>query len=228
MSKKKNDGFNTPFANLKAQLKKDGAEKKRAAPAQPQYTAPQQRSSSSAKSGGKVNPTEEERAFLDAMAGVAPISRRHPLPVNVPEINARIVSEEAEALAQLYDLVSGRGDFQVSATDAFIEGSAPGVDDRLLKALKRGDYVFQAHVDVRGLKAEEAKNAVDLFFSQSKREGKRCVLIIHGTAEQPMNEVRDQVAVWLERGRMGKLSLAFCTARKQDGGTGAMYVLLRR
>jgi DNA-nicking Smr family endonuclease len=33
---------------------------------------------------------------------------------------------------------------------------------------------------------------------------------------------------WLSQKRIGKLVLAFATARPQDGGTGALYVLLRR
>lgn len=220
MSKKKNDGFNTPFANLKTLVKKDEPKATAARPATPQRKAVPAQSAS-----------DDERAFLDAMAGVAPISKRHELPVNVPQINARIVSEEAEALAQLHDLVSGRGDFDLSNTDEFIEGTAPGVDARLLLALKRGDYGYQAHVDLRGMTNDGAREAVDRFLTESKRAAKRCVLIVHGRGVDPKDQIpvlREQLEVWLNRGRMGKLVLAFCTARPHDGGAGALYVLLRR
>lgn len=217
--KKKSEGFNTPFAQLKKLVKQEPQKKSGPPP-------------SSQRSASKpVSTSDDERAFLDAMAGVAPISKRHELPVNVPQINARIVSEEAEALAQLYDLVSGRGEFDLSDTDEFIEGSAPGVDARLLLALKRGDYAFQAHLDLHGMTRDEAKNAVDQFLTQSKRDGKRCVLLVHGRGVHSKDQIpvlKEQLTVWLNRGRMGKLVLAFCTARPHDGGAGAMYVLLRR
>lgn len=221
MSRKKNDGFNTPFAELKKLIKKDEPAKKQ----------PAAQAHSQSKASKPQSASEDERTFLEAMAGVAPISRRHELPVNVPQINARIVSEEAEALAQLYDLVSGRGEFDLTNSDEFIEGAAPGVDARLVHALKRGDYAYQAHLDLHGMTRDEAKAAVDQFLTQSKRDGKRCVLIVHGRGVHSKDQIpvlKEQLLVWLNRGRMGKLVLAFCTAKPHDGGAGAMYVLLRR
>lgn len=218
MSKKKNDGFNTPFSNLKSLIKDEPKSKSK-----PAYVV--------SKTPKKVDVSEEERAFLQAMDGVQPIASRKELPFQVPDIKARVVSEEAEAFAQLYDLVSGRGEFDITDTDEFISGAAPGVDARLLLALKRGDYAYQAHVDLHGMTRAEAKDAVDQFLSQSKRDGKRCVLIVHGRGMHSKDQIpvlKEQLPVWLNRGRMGKLVLAFCTARPHDGGAGAMYVLLRR
>src|SRR3954447_20310192 len=119
MSKKKNDGFNTPFANLKSLIKD---EKK---------TAPAKSSSHvSSRAAKKVDVSEEERAFLQAMDGVAPMAARRELPQRVRELKAQVVSEDAEALAQLYDLVSERGDFDVQQRGELIWGAAPGVDGR--------------------------------------------------------------------------------------------------
>lgn len=221
MSKdKKNDGFsNNPFAALKSLTKKEESAKK------PAPVQQQQVRSSSLKAGkSSQSQSDEERMFLDAMAGVAPVSRKQPLPVNVPQINARIMSEEAEALAQLYDLMSERGEFAISQSGATIEASAPGVDQRLTSALRRGEYAFQAQLDLTGLAPEAAKNAVDAFVTQSKRETKRCVLIIHGRGEK----LRDELTTWLDRGRMGKLALAVSSAKPNEGGADAIYVLLRR
>ena len=219
MSKKK-DGFNTPFTALKSLAKKEEPAKPKTNP----WAAPP-------KSQKAQTSDEEERTFLEAMAGSRAIDKRHALPVDVPKLNARIVSEDAEALAQLYDLVAGRGDFALTNTEETLEGSAPGVDQRLLSALKKGDFSFQVQLDLRGMTSEEATRAVDPFLSQAKREGKRCVLIVHGRgldAKSQISALREQVTVWLDRGRMGKLALAFCTARPQDGGKDALYVLLRR
>lgn len=217
--KKKNDGFNTPFAKLKSLVKDD----KKPAVVKPGHSSP--------RAPKNVDVSEEDRAFLQAMDGVLPIEKRKELPFQVPDLKARVVNEEAEAFAQLYDLVSERGEFALSSTPEFISGAAPGVDQRLLTALKRGDYPVQAQLDLHGKNRNEAKDAVDQFLSQAKREGRRCVLIIHGRGNNSVDQIpvlKEELRGWLERGRMGKLVLAFCSARPQDGGAGAMYVLLRR
>ena len=78
---------------------------------------------------------------------------------------------------------------------------------------------------------DEAKQEVTDFVTSSRQQGKRCVLIVHGRGKNS----KDQVPVlklllqgWLSRGGIGKHVLAFCTARRDDGGAGAMYVLLRK
>ena len=57
------------------------------------------------------------------------------------------------------------------------------------------------------------------------------MLIVHGRGLNSKDNIpvlKVAVKAWLERGRIGKSVLAFCTARPHDGGAGAVYVLLRR
>jgi DNA-nicking Smr family endonuclease len=57
------------------------------------------------------------------------------------------------------------------------------------------------------------------------------VLIIHGrghNSREGIPVLKERLQVWLTRGRIGRHVLAFATARPQDGGAGAVYVLLRR
>ena len=77
----------------------------------------------------------------------------------------------------------------------------------------------------------EAKAEVERFLLESRRIGRRCVVIVHGRGlhskdQQPV--LKERVTVWLTQARLGRLVLAFCTARPHDGGAGALYVLLRR
>ena len=61
--------------------------------------------------------------------------------------------------------------------------------------------------------------------------GRRCVLIVHGRGRNSPDQrpvLKDAVKLWLTRGELGRRVLAFSTARSYDGGSGAMYVLLRR
>ena len=169
--------------------------------------------------------------FLSAMDGVEQLTHRgsEPPPPNprLPEI----IDENAEALAELAELVAGQGDFDVAGTDEFIEGAAPGIDARLLRALRRGDFSVQGRLDLHGMTQTEAKEAVDRFLTDSRRTGKRCVLIVHGrglNSKDQIPVIKERLREWLNQKRIGKTVLAFATARPQDGGTGAVYVLLRR
>ena len=141
------------------------------------------------------------------------------------------VSDDAEVLAQLADLCDGGGRFDISDTDEFIEGLAEGVDRRLLRRLRQGDYAVQAHLDLHGLSQAQAKERVGRFVAESRRAGRRCVLLVHGRglhSKDNLPVLKQAVRSWLERGQIARAVLAFATARPCDGGAGAVYVLLRR
>ena len=220
MSKKKQDGFNSPFAGLKLKVEppKSSAPKPAMRPPPPSRKQAKQED-------------EEARQFLEALDGVMPLTRRKELPPELPRLQAQVVNEEAEAFAQLNDLVSERGDFVLDETASTVEGHAPGVDTRLVRSLKRGDYPVSAELDLHGLGRDAARTAVDRFLADARREGRRCVLLIHGrglNSEQQLPVLKAQLPGWLQQGRMGRLVLAFCTARPEHGGAGALYVLLRK
>jgi len=134
-------------------------------------------------------------------------------------------------MARLADLVAGSVHFDVSDTVEHVEGLARGVDRRLLRRLRRGDFSVQAHLDLHGLGLKDARVEVELFLKSSRAQGRRCVLIVHGRGlgskdQQPV--LKPALVGWLTRRGVGKSVLAFCTARPSDGGAGALYVLLRR
>jgi DNA-nicking Smr family endonuclease len=140
-------------------------------------------------------------------------------------------SEDAEVLAELADLCGGDGPFDIADSDEYIEGLADGIDRRLLKRLRAGEYAVQAHVDLHGLTREDARERVARFLTESRRAGRRCVLVVHGRGLHSKDQIpvlKQAVRTWLERGQTARAVLAFTTARPVDGGAGAVYVLLRR
>ncbi|MBI2379119.1 MAG: Smr/MutS family protein [Deltaproteobacteria bacterium] len=146
-------------------------------------------------------------------------------------IELPVVDEDAEVLAELASLVEGTGHFDISDTDEFIEGCVEGLDRRVLRSLKRGDYSVGAHVDLHGMTREPAKAAVEKFLNESRRNGHRCVLVVHGRGHNSKDNIpvlKLLLKNWFERTRIGDLVLAFATARPHDGGAGAVYVLLRK
>ncbi|MCW5890642.1 MAG: Smr/MutS family protein [bacterium] len=179
-------------------------------------------------------PPDEASLFARAMLDVVPLpatSRERidrPPPTAAP---ATPISEEAEALAALSDLVTGATHFDVTDTREYVEGAVVGLDPRLVRRLRRGDFAWQAHLDLHGQTAVEARGAVERFVLQAFRDARRCVLIVHGRGHNSKDHtpvLKEGLKTWLARGVLGKVVLAFASARPSDGGAGALYVLLRR
>ena len=175
----------------------------------------------------------EKAVFLAEMAGVTPLPKDPRGRVEKPQLTPKFLypTDDDEALADLRDLVEGRGEFTIQYTDEYMEGIAPGVDRRLAQRLHRGDYAVQAHIDLHGHTVEEAKVAVEQFVTAAYAAGQRCVLLIHGRGHNSKDNrpvLKEQVRIWLSHGRLSRLVLAFATAPLTNGGAGAVYVLLRR
>ena len=127
--------------------------------------------------------------------------------------------------------MNGGAGFDVSDTREYVEGAIVGLDPRLLRRLRRGDFSWQAYLDLHGLTADEARPAVDSFLADAVRAGHRCVLLVHGRGRNSKDQtpvLKERLKVWLARGASARIVLAFATARPCDGGAGALYVLLRR
>lgn len=217
---KKPEPFNNPFERLKA-LQQPTAAAKAAPPPPPRE---------------KKRTTDEEDAalFLQHVGEVAPVRSKKTLaaPKEPPRAeDLAIPTEEAESLARLAELVSGEGPFDLADSDEFVQGTIQGLDPGVLRKLRAGEFSAQAHLDLHGLTQAEARPALEQFITQARVAGHRCVLVVTGRGLHSADQLpvlKASVQAWLTRGRPSKQVLAFCSARPQDGGAGAVYVLLRR
>ncbi len=102
-----------------------------------------------------------------------------------------------------------------------IKGSNPD----LFRKLRHGQWPVQAFLDLHGLQRDQARAKLADFLIRSKRAKLRCVCIIHGKGiHSSQNAVLpSKVRSWLCQ---SELVQAFCPARPQDGGEGAVQVLL--
>jgi DNA-nicking Smr family endonuclease len=96
-----------------------------------------------------------------------------------------------------------------------------------MRRLRRGLYPIEDELDLHGLNQSVARDRLADFIARSRDSGRRCVRIIHGKgsrsgARGPV--LKAAVNLWLRR-HMDVM--AFISARAIDGGTGALYVLLR-
>jgi len=177
----------------------------------------------------------ETDLFLEAVKDVTPLHSDKNKIVRAPNIGIkpphRARDEELEVLAHLSDLVSGSIDMDITFSDEYIEGTVQGIDKRVMDRLKKGLFPIQDYIDLHGLTRHEAEIKVRDFLLQSYRSGIRCVLVVHGRGLNSENHIpilKELLPIWLSRGPVKKIVLAFSTSRPYDGGTGAIYILLRK
>lgn len=99
-----------------------------------------------------------------------------------------------------------------------------GIQHTVMRKLRRGQYSIGAELDLHGMTVREARQALSDFLRTTHH---RCVRIIHGKGhgsyqKQPI--LKGKVNNWLQQRNE---VLAFCSALPVDGGTGALYVLLK-
>jgi len=181
------------------------------------------------------NKQNDPSSFAEAMSGVTPLPEGkkrnvrnegdHPWPSHLPP------DDEKEAMDHLRDLIRGSAEMDISFTDEYIEGCVKSLSRKTMKKLKRGELPVQDFIDLHGFTKQEAEVAVREFLIRSHKLGLRCVLIVHGrglNSPDSLPVIKEGLPRWLGQGPVRKIVLAFATAKPYDGGTGAIYVLLRR
>lgn len=175
-----------------------------------------------------AKPQSEEARVLDkALQGVQPLRQTRielesPKPLPLPRQRQR--DEEAALAESIYAPTSL--DLQLEGGDE-LNYLANGVPRNTLRDLRRGRWVVQDAVDLHGCNRDEARELLAACMGQWRKEGVRCVRVIHGKGRgSPGREpvLKRLVAGWL----MNYADvMAYCQARLVDGGAGALIVLLK-
>jgi len=105
-----------------------------------------------------------------------------------------------------------------------------GVDKRLAERLKRGQLEIEGMLDLHGLTQDEAHRQLDGFLAAAAQAGRRCVLVITGKGawRAAAGVLRESVPRWLNEAPNRARVLAIAQAQPRHGGSGALYVLLKR
>ena len=97
-----------------------------------------------------------------------------------------------------------------------------------MRKLSRGGYAVQDEIDLHGMTQDEAREYLHNFIDRCVESGKTCVRVVHGKGLGSGNNgpvLKPSVNRWLRR---WEAVLAFVSTPQVDGGTGAVYVLLRK
>ncbi len=141
-----------------------------------------------------------------------------------PEPRQRTLDEQAVLRESLSDEIDVE---TLLETDEALSYRRPDIGPDIVRKLRRGEWAIQAHLDLHGLRRDEARERLAGFLREAAQQGLRCVRVVHGKGHgSPGREpvLKAKVRGWLVQ---TAAVLAFVSARAGDGGHGALIVLLR-
>lgn len=169
-----------------------------------------------ARAAGEVKPLREHHARHQRVH-LAP-EQPPPVPVQQRRDEQRVLQE---AISDEFDATT------LLDIDEALSFRRPGVGIDVTRKLRRGGWSIQGEIDLHGLRRDEAREALAAFLREAGKRGWRCVRVVHGKGlgspgKTPV--LKGKVQSWL----MQKDEvLAFVQARADEGGAGAVVVLLR-
>jgi len=167
---------------------------------------------------------EDKALFRQAMASIKPLGpnkkvasiEKKPLPPTKRSTPVEPIAEPTKYhLSNYYQQEVGPEDTLAYSVDGFPK--------KRFTQLKNGGIQWEARLDLHGLHADMAERALCKFIEQEYQQHHRCVLIIHGKGQIPV--LKNLVNHWLKQIPQ---VIAFHSTLPRHGGTGALYVLLKR
>lgn len=170
----------------------------------------------------------EKDLFVRAAGAVKPIRdhrRVHLAPDQPPPI---AVQQQLDEQRVLQEAISDEFDASTLLdVDDALSFRRPGIGTDVTRKLRKGGWSIQGEIDLHGLRREEAREALAGFVRDAHRRGWRCVRVVHGKGlgspgKTPV--LKGKVQSWLiQKNEV----LAFVQARGDEGGAGALVVLLK-
>lgn len=169
----------------------------------------------------------ERQLFAHAVGAVTPLvaAPRALKPSGVFPVVAR--QRQRDDAQVLQEAISD--DFDVDTlieTDESLSFRQRGVGLDVVRKLRRGHWALHGQLDLHGLRSDEAREVLSAFIQQARKQGWRCVRVVHGKGlgspgKTPV--LKDKTLRWLAQRQD---VTAFVQARACDGGAGALMVLL--
>ena len=174
------------------------------------------------------NISDEDSALFRKAIGDAKPLKQDGFITEKPKPKAYPAKTVADQIAVIEEMIDGEFNSDLLERGDELIYSRPGIQKQILKKLRRGHFKIEAELDLHGMTVDMAKVALNDFLNQCSARSKHCVKIIHGKGLNSINKqpvLKNKLNQWLIK--KDKI-LAFCSARLTDGGTGAIYLLLKR
>jgi DNA-nicking Smr family endonuclease len=171
----------------------------------------------------------ERDLFVRAAGAVNPMRAQHRRVHLAPDQPPPIpVQQQLDDQRVLHEAISDEFDASTLLdVDDALSFRRPGIGTDVTKRLRKGDWSIQGEIDLHGFRREEAREALAEFMRDAHRRGWRCVRVVHGKGlgspgKTPV--LKGRVQSWLiQKNEV----LAFVQARGDEGGAGALVVLLK-
>ncbi len=175
---------------------------------------------------------DEDILFREAMADVAPLRKTRRVALRKSAADSATLAERRRSASAAEAPANPLASEGITPRDPWyvLSFKRPGVQHGVFRKLKQGRYEAEARLDLHSMGLERARRELFEFVRQAEELGVRSALVVHGKgrnsrAGQPSSIVKGGVDRWL---RELEPVQAFHSARPQHGGTGAVYVLLRK
>jgi DNA-nicking Smr family endonuclease len=167
----------------------------------------------------------EESLFISEMAGVTPLKPDNKIKIRKnPEKPLRQTHNENDNFA--IDDVFSSAEIIGDCPD-ILSFSRSGLQHKVLKKLRQGKNPIEHALDLHGLTVEQARGELLEFLGECEAAGMRHAIIVHGKGFRSKDKpvIKPMVNRWL---RAADNVLACHSALPKDGGSGAVYVLLKK
>lgn len=168
---------------------------------------------------------DDESLFMAEMAGVTPLKpdnrvNREKKPLKSPRPRGQ--DQYGHAIEDVFSMAE-----PVDECPEVLSFSRSGLQHNVLKKLRAGKHPVEHVVDLHGLTVDEARAELLEFLGECEAAGVRHALVIHGKGYRSKDKpvIKPMVNRWL---RAVDKVLAFHSAQPKDGGSGAVYVLLKK
>jgi DNA-nicking Smr family endonuclease len=191
--------------------------------------AEREAAAAAARARAEVARVQRERDLFALSVGpVVPLRSMARAALPTPRPSPEPLQRQRDEAAVLAESISDEFDVETLLdTDEALSFRRRGVGPEVVRKLRRGVWAIQAQLDLHGLRRDEARQHLAAFLREAVRSGLRCVRVIHGKGNgSPGREpvLKGKVRSWLVQKNE---VIAFTQARAQDGGHGALIVLLR-
>lgn len=178
----------------------------------------------------KPDKTEDDnKTFQEYVAGIKPIKHdKVYFPPKKPAASSKTTPAQVAALDFAEPEIMLTDNFTEIAAEEELFCARSGLQTKLIRKFRRGQFPIEKSLDLHGYTIAEAKHALWFFLQNCLEANMRHVIVIHGKgrhSEEQKATIKDAVDCWL---RQMPEVLAFCSAQSKDGGRGALYILLKR
>lgn len=156
--------------------------------------------------------------------------------INKKVVNKKLVGEN-NSIEELFTKIKNNkqnceNDFKISNYNYKLQkNESLGIDRNIDKKLKKGKINIDLKLDFHGLTLEKAFDSLIYNIEKAYNNKLRCILIVTGKGNgtvEGRDSIKNSISKWMEHPNISSRVIKYTDAQKKDGGTGAIYVLLKR